>query len=133
MSDDMKFGICMAPSSRGWNDGKVPRPLEERSFVDVTKNIRRQVDILLLEQLDELRADARRPQLPDDLAALVQAGLLEGEHVLQHDDIALHPLHLGDISDLAATVLEARLLDDQVHRRRDLLADGTHRQGPSSR
>ena len=60
--------------------------------------------------------------------ALDDARLLEHEHVLHDDDITLHALDLGDVDDLARPVLEARLLDDEIDRRGDLLADGPQRQ-----
>ena len=60
--------------------------------------------------------------------ALDDAGLLEDEHVLHDDDVAFHALDLGDVDDLAGPVLEPALLDDQVDRRGDLLADGADRQ-----
>ena len=56
------------------------------------------------------------------------ARLLEREHVLHDDDVTLHALDLGDVGDLAGAVLEPVLVDDQVHRGRDLLADGPQRQ-----
>ena len=61
-------------------------------------------------------------------AALGDAGLLEGEDVLHDDDVALHALDLGDAGDLARAVPQARLVHDEVDGRRDLLADGAHRQ-----
>src|SRR5664279_1577696 len=84
---------------------------------------RRQMDAHHLELLDELRADAGRLEATLDLA-FDDARLFEDEHVLHDDDIAFHTLDLGDVHDLAGTVLEAALLDDEVHRRGDLLADG---------
>ena len=44
------------------------------------------------------------------------------------DDVALHALDLGDVDDLARAVAHARLVDDQVDGRGDLLADRPHRQ-----
>src|SRR6476659_4859207 len=84
---------------------------------------RRQVDAHDLELLDELRPDPGRLQPALDLA-LDDTGLLEDEHVLHDDDVAFYALDLGDVDDLPGPVLEAALLDDEVDRRGDLLADG---------
>src|SRR5437868_12123338 len=97
------------------------------ALVAEAEEARRQVDPHDLELLDELRADAGRLQATLDLA-LDDAGLLEDEDVLHDDDVAFHPLDLGDVDDLPGPVLEAALLDDQVHRRGDLLADGADRE-----
>src|SRR6185312_7665118 len=82
----------------------------------------RQVDAHDLELLDELGPDPGRLEPALDLA-LDHAGLLEDEHVLHDDDVAFHALDLGDVDDLPGPVLEAALLDDEVDRRGDLLAD----------
>src|SRR6186997_1595261 len=84
---------------------------------------RRQVDAHDLELLDELGPDPGRLQPSLDLA-LDDSGLLEDEHVLHDDDVAFHALDLGDVDDLPGPVLEAALLDDEIDRRGDLLADG---------
>ena len=66
---------------------------------------------------------------PAELAVLVEArAVVEGEQVLQGDDVALHADHLGDVGDAARAVLETGLLDDQVDGAGDLLADGADRQ-----
>src|SRR5260221_5597741 len=88
---------------------------------------RREMDAHHLELLDELRSDTGRLEAALDLA-FDDAGLLEDEHVLHDDHITFHALDLGDVHDLAGTVLEAALLDDEVDRRGDLLADGSERQ-----
>src|SRR5438477_4512355 len=88
---------------------------------------RRQMDAHHLELLDEHGADARGLEAALDLA-LDDPGLLEDEHVLHDDDVAFHALDLGDVDDLARPVLEPALLDDQVDRGRDLLADRPDRQ-----
>src|SRR3954451_8678900 len=88
---------------------------------------RRQMDAHHLELLDELGADAGRLGAALDLA-FDDPGLLEDEDVLHDDDVAFHPLDLGDVDDLPGPVLEAALLDDQVHSRGNLLADGAHRE-----
>src|SRR3954471_13564351 len=87
----------------------------------------REIDSHDLELLDELRPDPCRLEPALDLA-FDDTRLLEHEHILHDDDITLHPLDLGDVHDLAGAVLETRLLDDEVDRRRDLLADGPQRQ-----
>lgn len=66
--------------------------------------------------------------MAENLAVAVEAGLLKAEDVLRRDGRALHLLHLGDVGDLAAAVAHARLMDDEVDGRRDLLADGALRQ-----
>src|SRR3954452_16970862 len=88
----------------------------------------REIDPHDLELLDELRPDPCRLEPALDLA-FDDAGLLEHEDVLHDDDIAFHPLDFGDVHDLARPVLETRLLDDEVDRRGDLLADGPQGQG----
>src|SRR5664280_1908061 len=87
----------------------------------------RQVDPLHLELLDELRTNASGLEAALDLA-LDDARLLEDEDVLHHDDIALHPLDLGDVRDATGAVLEPGLVDDEVDGRRDLLADRAERE-----
>src|SRR6185436_21094553 len=97
------------------------------SLVREPEEARWQVDAHDLELLDELGPDPGRLQPSLDLA-LDDAGLLEDEHVLHDDDVAFHALDLGDVDDLPGPVLEAALLDDEVDRRGDLLADGPQRQ-----
>src|SRR5438552_14552374 len=74
--------------------------------VHVAEDVLRQLDAGRLELLAELRAVAGRAELADDLAVDVR-GLLEDEHVLQDDGVALHALDLGDVGDLARAVLQA--------------------------
>src|SRR3972149_10224818 len=92
------------------------------------EDVRRQVNPGRIELLDKFGADPGGPQLALDLA-LDHRGLLEDEDVLHHDDVALHPLDLGDGDDLARAILEPVLVNDQVNRRWDLLADRLERQG----
>src|SRR6476660_4858662 len=87
----------------------------------------REIDPHDLELLDELRPDAGRLEPALDLA-FDDTGLLEDEDVLHDDDVTFHALDLGDVDDLPGPVLEAALLDDQVNRRGDLLADGAQGQ-----
>src|SRR3990172_1180788 len=86
-----------------------------------------QVDALDFETVYELGADAGRLEATLDLA-VEDAGLLEDEDVLHDDDITFHALDLGDVGDLAGAVLEARLVDDEIDRRGDLLPDGADRE-----
>src|SRR3954453_23909212 len=88
---------------------------------------RGQMDPHHLELLDELRTDAGRLEPALDLA-LDHARLLEHEDVLHDDDVAFHPLDLGDVDDLTGAVLETALRDDQVDGRGDLLTDRPDRQ-----
>src|SRR5688500_7077014 len=95
--------------------------------VGEAEDVRREMDAHHLELLHELRPDPGRLEAALDLA-LDDARLLEDEHVLHDDDVALHALDLGDVRDLPGPVLEARLVDDEVHRRGDLLAEGADRE-----
>ena len=57
--------------------------------------------------------------VPEAAALGVEPGrVVEEEHVLEGDHVALHPLHLGDVGDPAGAVLESCLVDDQVDRGR---------------
>src|SRR5688500_5410163 len=88
-----------------------------------------QVDPEVGEVLRELRPQARAHELAAEAALLVTpGGEVEGEDVLERDDLTLHADDLGDGGDAARAVLEAGLLDDEVERPGDLLADGAHGQ-----
>src|SRR5205823_14400858 len=91
------------------------------------EDVRRQVDTRRVELLDKLGANPGRSQPALNLA-LDDGGLLEHEDVLHDDHVALHPLYLGDVHDLARAILEAVLVDDEVDSGRDLLADGLQRE-----
>src|SRR5262245_48707416 len=80
-------------------------------LVREAEEARRQVDAHDLELFDELGPDPGRLQPPLDLA-LDDAGLLEDEDILHHDDVTFHTLDLGDVRDLAGAVLEPALVDD---------------------
>src|SRR5688500_9386583 len=110
------------PSVSGSTVGLLPL-----DSIREAEEARRQVDAHDLELLDELGPDPGRLEATLDLA-LDDARLLEHEHVLHDDDVALHALDLGDVDDLPGPVLEAALLDDQVDRGGHLLADGPQRQ-----
>ncbi len=60
--------------------------------------------------------------------AVDDAGLFELEDVLEQDLVVVDPVDLGDVDDLARAVLEPGGVDDQVDRRRDLVADRPQRQ-----
>ena len=65
----------------------------------------------------------------EEEAVVVDAGgVVEREEVGEGDDVALHPADLGDLGHPAGAVAHPGEVDDQVDRRRDLLADGPHRQ-----
>src|SRR5207244_1392133 len=70
---------------------------------------RRQRDARLFDLGHELGAHTGGLDGADDLAVLVRL-LLEQEHVLKGDLVALHALHLGDVRDLARPVAHAALL-----------------------
>src|SRR3954451_19325840 len=104
--------------STGWSPSRLVAEAEQA---------RRQVNALDLELLDELGPDAGRLEAALGLA-FHDARLLEHEHVLHDDDVALHTLDLRDVHDPARPVLEAGLLDDDVHGGGDLLPDGADRE-----
>src|SRR5690242_510350 len=65
----------------------------------------------------------------DSLALGADAYLLENEELLGHDLAVLaHARDLGDADDAADTAAETRLLNDEVNRGADRLADGSRRQ-----
>src|SRR5688500_4689480 len=72
---------------------------------------RRQADAHDLQLLAEPGPYAGRVEIALDLA-IGDAGLLEGEHVLEHDHFTFHALHLGDGGDLARAILEPLSVDD---------------------
>src|SRR6266545_5745300 len=88
-----------------------------------TKHARRQLEAMCLQPRSEARSRAGRLQLSKNPALGRLALHLQDEDILQHNDITLHPLNLGDIRDLALAILKTGLLDNQVDRRGDLLAN----------
>ena len=87
-----------------------------------------QLDPLVGEVLRELGAQPRADELPAE-AVLVAAGReVEGEDVLEVMTSPSMPTTSEMAVMPARAVLEAGLLDDQVERAGDLLADGAHRQ-----
>src|SRR5258707_15725088 len=87
------------------------------------KDRRRELDARVFDLGHELGPDAGRLDSPDDLAVFERL-LLEQEHILEGDFVPFHTLHFGDVGHLARAVAHAALLDDNVDRRADLLADG---------
>src|SRR5882724_519846 len=77
-----------------------------------------------LRVVRELRPDAGGDEAAEDVAVLIDALAAIHEKILHADRIAFHTGYLGDAGDLARTVTEPRRLDDDVDRRRDLLAHG---------
>src|SRR4029450_6810506 len=120
-----KIAAAATPATASGNGSPSPPP---PCSVREAEEARRQMDAHPLELLDELRPDAGRLEPPLNLA-FDDTRLLEDEDVLHDDDGALHALDLGDVDDLPGPVLQAALLDDEVHGGGDLLADGPQRQG----
>jgi len=75
----------------------------------------------------EDRPDAGRHQIPDHVAFLVDAGLVEPEDLAHDHVVAFHPHHLGNRGDPPGPVSQARLLKDQVHSGGDLFTDNSKR------
>ena len=73
--------------------------------------------------LEECRDHAGGHVRPDHLPVVVDADLLVREDVMQLDFVVVAAEYFGDAHDLAGTVAQARLLNDQVHRRADLFAN----------
>ena len=63
----------------------------------------------------------------EDVAVGVLTGHVVDEQILGDDDVAFHPHHFGDVSDLARAVAQARGLDHDVDRGADHFADGARR------
>src|SRR5688572_25592473 len=68
----------------------------------------------ILGLVPERRTQAGEFMAADDAAGSVLALDLVDEEVLQGDHVAFHADDLGDVSDLARTVAQARRLDDHV-------------------
>ena len=68
------------------------------------------------------RTDAGCFQFAQDLAILSHSSLFKFEYVGEHHNITFHTNHLGDGGHFPGAILQARLLDDEVHCRGDLLA-----------
>src|SRR3954467_13928547 len=87
---------------------------------------RRQVDTLCLGPAHERRPHATRLKGALD-PAVVEAGLLEREDVLDEDLVVVDPVDLGDVDDLARAAVCTCGMDDEVDRGRDLFWDGAAR------
>src|SRR5215217_558509 len=83
-----------------------------------------QVDAGAPQPLPALRPDAGGPEPTHHPALRVEPGLLEHEDVLHRDDVAFHAGDFRDAGHATRTILQARLLDDDVDRRCNLV---THR------
>ena len=118
-----------AASDRAGEAGRRRTERASHHRAPLRNSVGGQVDPEVGEVLGELGAQPGADELPTEAAGLVAAGReVEGEQVLEGDDVALHADHLGDRGDPAGAVLEAGLLDDQVERAGHLLADGAHGQ-----
>src|ERR1700728_3914362 len=81
-----------------------------------------------LEALRELWTDSSRSESSHYAPLRSDSLLFEAKQILHADHLRLHPGDLGDVSQAPRSVGEARDLEDQAHRGRDLLADGLLRQ-----
>src|SRR6266568_1974944 len=82
------------------------------------------VDAEALDPPERMGPDASRNELSEDVAALVDAPLLEAVDLLHRDGGALHPGDLAEADDAPAAVRPAVELDDDVDGARDHLARG---------
>ena len=99
----------------------------QRVFRRDAELARGQCDAAFLELRHERGPDPGRLQTTQDLP-VDEVGLLELEDVLGLDLVFFDPVDLGDVDDPAAAVLEPGCVDDEVHRRSDLLPDRPQRQ-----
>src|SRR5207237_9301470 len=83
---------------------------------------RRELDARVFDLGHELRPYAGGLDDPNDFA-IFERFLFEQEHVLEGDLVAFHALHFGHVGHFARAIAHAALLDDDVHRRADLLAN----------
>src|SRR5437870_13462549 len=112
-ASEAKTRSAAMPSIIGWS--RSVEVLEELRVDLVTRG---------LQTFREPRTEPGGAEPSGDAAVLVHALPGEGEEVLQHDRVALHPHHLRDPDDLARAVAQARGLHDQVEGGADLLAHG---------
>src|SRR5438477_1542302 len=114
-------------SASGWVFGFFPGSLNvsvnngSRFFAE---DVHVHGDAAPLQIVVELGHEAGGDEPAHDLPLAVEAFLLEAEDVLHGDDVHLHAGDFADGDDLARSVGEPGLLDDEVHRAGDLLADG---------
>ncbi len=104
----------------------TPRRLEQ-PIISSSEDGRREEDVRRFELLHEFRSNSGWLHSADDLAVL-NARLFKHKYVLKDDHVALHALNFGHRDDASGTVLHARLLNDQIHSRRDLLANCANRE-----
>ncbi len=81
-----------------------------------------------LQAVHETGTHAGRFKVAGARALLVDAILHELEDVLHDDRLLLHVQHFGDVGDLSRPALQPVGLNDQVDRRRKLLANRLERQ-----
>src|SRR5262249_56512529 len=74
-------------------------------------------------------ADAGGAVASLQVAVRVLADDVVDEQILGDDDVAFHPHHFGDVSDLSRSVAQAGRLHHHVDRRADHLPDRASRQG----
>ena len=118
-----------AGRSRGSGARTRGRAQTHRSATVPGEDHRVDLHVVVRELLDELRAQPGGHEPAEAAAVLVEAlGVVVEEDVLEGDHVALHPLHLGDVGDAPGAVAEPGLVDDEVDRGGDLLADGADRQ-----
>src|SRR5207245_3659253 len=90
------------------------------------RDLLRERDALVEHAVQDLRPEAARLELRDDLAVGRGALLVHHEDVLHGDHVLLHAHDLGDGGDLARPVAQPVQLHDEVDRARDLLPDCAH-------
>src|SRR5215218_10089442 len=91
---------CSVSVPSGWRTSRVGMGLvlAEDAHVDA--------QALALQLVVELRHEAGGHEAATHVAVLGEALLLEGEEVLERDDVPLHARHLGDGANLARAVGE---------------------------
>src|ERR1700694_3347886 len=73
---------------------------------------------------EQLRHNARPTEGPEDVALLVDTGLIEEADVLELNLVAVDARDLGDVGDDATAVAQPGLLYQQGDGAHDLFADG---------
>src|SRR5215204_3209131 len=78
--------------------------------------------------LGKARSHAGGLEMTTEPALVVDAhAVVEQEHVLQRDHVALHALYFGDVGDPAGAVTKSLQLHDEIDGRGHLLTNRTHR------
>ncbi|ODU55484.1 MAG: hypothetical protein ABT04_00800 [Granulicella sp. SCN 62-9] len=72
----------------------------------------------------KLRNAARRLEAAENMTARSHAFTSKDEEFLHLNDAIFHASDLADLGDLASSIRKAGLLDDQIDRRGNLLANG---------